>query len=288
MILSAPFGRLQTPEEQLRDALLATYDACFAKSEIASPWRWAEPFRSTVVLVAEGLTERGLVVEGVVSSNRLMPDRIEGVAKPHWVQAAFGDAVRIKMPWGLSTLARKPTLGWVLDANDYLLTRRIDLARHLTGTTSPSPGLVTDDAGLLVQAVSRAVAEAEWAPGEGRISQSDINNAPRRLDAAAAWWLRELGYTGVEPRCVSGSLQGVTGPLHVVTTDKRCRLRDVKNAFADASLNGKPLVMFAEGGYTRNATAWANTASVALFGIDAQSRIWAASALATEHIPQVI
>jgi hypothetical protein len=279
---------VETTDDQLRDALLATYDACVAKSEIDSPWRWAEPFRSTVVLMADGLTKRGLEVEGVVSSNRLMPDRIEGAAKPHWVPAAFGDAVRIKMSWGVSTLARKQTLGWVLDANDHLVTRRIDLARYLTGTTSPAPGLATDDADILVQAVARAVVEGEWGPGEGRISQSDISNAARPLDAAAAWWLRELGYTRVETGSVSGSLEGVTGSLHVVTTEKRCRLRDVKKAFADAVLEEKPLVMFAEGGYTRNATAWANEASVAMYGIDAQARVWAASALAAEHIPQVI
>jgi hypothetical protein len=284
---------LETADDQLRDVLLATYDACFAKSEVASPWRWAEPFPSTAVRVADGLTALGLEVEGVVSCNRLMLDRVEGAGKPHCVPKAFGDAVRIKMRWGVSMLACKPTLGWVLDANDHLVTRRVDLAKCLTGTASSTPGLSTDDADFLVQAVTRAVEEAEWEPGAGRISRSDISNAARPLDAAAAWWLRELGYTDVEARAwhgerVSRSLQGVTGPLHVVTTEKRCQLGDVKKAFADASLNGQLLVMFAEGGYTKNATTWANEASVALFGIDADLRIWAANALATEHVPQVI
>src|SRR3954451_9096870 len=43
----------ETADSQLRDALLANYDACIAKSEIASPWRWAEPCQSTVVSVAD-------------------------------------------------------------------------------------------------------------------------------------------------------------------------------------------------------------------------------------------
>jgi hypothetical protein len=68
----------ETADSQLRDALLATYDACIAKSEIATPWRWAEPSQSTVVSVADGLTKGGLDVEGVVSSNRLMPDKFDG------------------------------------------------------------------------------------------------------------------------------------------------------------------------------------------------------------------
>ena len=79
------------------------------------------------------------------------------------------------------------------------------------------------------------------------------------------------------------------GPLYVVTTGKRCGLGAVKTAFADAALERKPLVMFAEGGYTRDALTWANKASVALYEIDSQSLgIYAVSALATEHVPHVI
>jgi hypothetical protein len=277
----------ETADSQLRDALLATYDACIAKSEIATPWRWAEPSQSTVVSVADGLTKGGIDVEGVVSSNRLMPDKFEGAGKPHRIPTNFGDALRIKMSWGLGTLARKVTLGWVFDANDHLVTRRIDLARYVTGTVSPSPGFTTDDADLLVQAITRAVDEAEWAPGDGRVPDSEISSGTHPLDAAAAWWLRELGYPGVEAH--TGHEVGVCGPLYVVTTGKRCGLGAVKAAFADAALERKPLVMFAAGGYTRDASAWANKASVALYGIDSQSLgIYAVSALATEHVPQVI
>lgn len=92
-----------------------------------------------------------------------------------------------------------------------------------------------------------------------------------------------LAYPGVEAHV------GLCGPLYVVTTGKRCGLGAVKAAFADAAPERKPLVMFAAGGYTRNALAWANKASVALYGIDSQSLgIYAVSALATEHVPQVI
>jgi hypothetical protein len=277
----------ETAESQLRDVLLATYDACLAKSEIASPWRWAEPFQSTVVRVADGLARGGLDVEGVVSANRLMPDEFEGAGKPHWVPTNFGDALRIKMRWGIGTLARKATLGWVFDAKDHVVTRRVDFAQYLTGTISPSPGFATDDADLLVQAVTRAADEAEWDPGKGRISHSEISYGTHPLDAAAAWWLRELGYPSVETH--AGHELGVCGPLYVVTTGKRCGLGAVKTAFADAALERKPLVMFAEGGYTRDALTWANKASVALYGIDSQSLgIHAASALATEHVPHVI
>ena len=215
-----------------------------------------------------------------------MPDKFDGAGKPHMIPPNFGDALRIKMSWGLGTLARKATLGWVFDANDHLVTRRIDFARYVTGTISPSPGFTTDDADLLVQAVTRAVGEAEWAPGEGRVPDSEISYGTHPLDAAAAWWLREIGYPGVEAH--AGHEIGACGPLYVVTTGKRCGLGAVKAAFADAALERKPLVMFAAGGYTRDASAWANKASVALYGVDQSLGIYAVSALATEHVPQVI
>ena len=142
------------------------------------------------------------------------------------------------------------------------MTRRIDLARYVTGTISPSPGFTTDDADLLVQAVTRAVDEADWAPGEGRVPDSEISYGTHPLDAAAAWWLRELGYPGVEAH--AGHELGVCGPLYVVTTGKRCGCVG-QAAFADAALERKPLVMFAAGGYTRDASEWANKASVALY-----------------------
>ena len=51
------------------------------------------------------------------------------------------------------------------------------------------------------------------------------------------------------------------GPLYVVTTGKRCGLGAVKTAFADAALERKPLVMFAEGGYTETPRRGENKAS---------------------------
>jgi len=97
-----------TPDEVLRAALIATYEGCLAKSEIASPWRWAEAEDSLLVGVADLLTEAGIEVNGVVVANRLMPDEIEGADKVRRVDEAFGDALRVKMPWGTGVLANKP------------------------------------------------------------------------------------------------------------------------------------------------------------------------------------
>jgi hypothetical protein len=81
----------------------------------------------------------------------------------------------------------------------------------------------------------------------------------------------------------------MSGPFHVVATGKRYRLREVKTAFADAAVQKKSLVVFAQGGYTRDALRFANEASVALYEIDGQSlAIHPASALAAEHVPHGI
>lgn len=275
---------LSTTNEELRDALLAVYDACFAKTEIASPWRWAEAAQTTVVRVADGLTKCGVEVQGVVSANRLMPDQFEGADKARLVQDHLGDVLRVKMAWGIGTLARKATLGWVFDANDHLVTRRIDLGPYATGSVSPSPGWRTDDAEQLVQAIAKAVSDGQWDLGAGDPTRIDNYLAADPLDVAAAWWLRELGYSAVKH---DGA--GIRGPLNVITTTRRVGLAMVKTAFADAALAQKPLVMFAEGGYSKDASRWANEAAVALYEIDRESmRIFAASSLATEHIPQVV
>ena len=50
--------------------------------------------------VADGLAKGGLDVEGVVSSNRLMPDKFDGAGKPHRIPTNFGDALRIEISLG--------------------------------------------------------------------------------------------------------------------------------------------------------------------------------------------
>jgi hypothetical protein len=100
---------------------------------------------------------------------------------PHQICLEFDDPTR----------DRFGQIDQLFDANNHVVTRRVDFARYLTGTISPSPGFATDDADLLVQAVTRAVDEAEWDPVEGRISHSKISYGTHPLDAAAAWWLSE-------------------------------------------------------------------------------------------------
>lgn len=226
-------------------------------------------------------------ITGVAGANRTIPDEVQGSRAPVAVPESFGDALRVKMPWGTGTLARKPTLGWVFDAHDGLLTRRLDLAMFATGASRGVPGLVTDDPELLVRGVVGAVQAGPWEALAGEVSPVDVEGTEQPLQAAAAWWLREFGYAGVEPPMWDHP--GVRGPVHVVVTETFCRLGAIKTAFADAAVEGKALVIFSVGGYTRDATAWADRAGVALYSMHPNSyRAYPASALAREHVPKLI
>jgi hypothetical protein len=277
---------LNIEKEHLRDAVLATYDACLAKSEVPSPWRWAEPTRSFIVQVADALVDAGIEVDAVASSNRRVPDLSARDDESKTVPESFGDALRIELEWGTATLAHKPSLGWVLDANDHLITRRLDLGLFATGEPSIAPGYATDDPAALVEAVARGVREGRWDSLEGQLRHSSIVYSDRPLLYATAWWMRELCYPLAEvdlesPRVISAQ--------HVVTAAKRCGVGEVQRAFAEATVEGKPLVMFATRGYTRDAVKWADKAHLPLFNLwDDQYKLSAASSLAEEHIPTVI
>jgi hypothetical protein len=276
---------VSTPEEHLRDAVLAIYDACVTGAALPTPWCWSEPSRSTVVQVADSLIESGIQVQTVVSANRVKREPDEEELRATVIDPAFGDALRVKMPWGIGTLARKAQLGWVFDVQTTDSTRRVDLAEALTGVASVSPGLITDDAELLVQGVTRIATGAEPLRVNGSISPLDSH--PRRLEATSSWWLRELGYSGFE---ADASADGaVTRTCHVVTSHRRFGLSALKKAYADAALERKSLVVFTEGGYTRDARRWADKARVALFAVGQElAHIRPASAFAAEHIPDVL
>jgi hypothetical protein len=278
---------LDTEEEYLRDAVLATYDACLAKSEVPSPWRWAEPTPTFVVQVADALADAGIAVDAVASSNRLVPDPSARDDESKTIPPSFGDALRVELEWGTATLAHKPSLGWVLDANDRVITRRLDLGLFATGGPSVAPGCATDDPAALAKAVARGVREGRWDSLEGQLRHSGIVYSNQPLLYATAWWMRELGYPLAE--VVDFESPRVISAQHVVTAAKRCGLGDVQRAFAQATVEDKALVMFATGGYTRDAVKWADKAHLPLFNLWAdQYQLSAASSLAEEHIPKVI
>lgn len=276
---------LATHDEVLRDAIVATYRACMAESDLPSPWRWAEAERSFIVRVADALVVEGVAVSAVAQQNRLVPDATEGASSPRPIPLAFGEALRLEADWGNATLSRKPTLGWVLDADDHLITRRLDLGYFMNGVSSKAPGLEAEDPEELASAVARATRTATWQPTDGHIRLAlFLGDSP--LHEAVAWWMRQLGYPETETHDrYDGPVFYGDWYIHVAT--RRCTLSDVKTAYADAAMDGRPLIMFGTRGFTRDAAVWAVKARIPAFNIAGEDyQLSASNALAEEHVPQ--
>lgn len=285
--LTTQTWRLDTPDQHLAHAAIALHDAILHNTDLPSPWRWEEPETSTIVTIADHLADQGLHITAVAGHNRCISDRNEGDERARDVPAHFGPALRIQTAYGTFTLAHKPTLGWVLDGNDGLSTRRLDIGGHATGTPSLHPGITDIDPHGLASAVKSAVSEPMWSAGDDTSPPAQIGQASPTLIAAAAWWMRELGYP--ETTTHGWDEEEITGPIHFVATTKRCGLAAVKIAFADAAVNRKQLAMFTPEGFTRDACTWADQAGAALYHTSADGdRIYPRTALAAEHLPQVL
>jgi hypothetical protein len=279
---------LSTSEECLVHAALEMYAACVEERAVSSPWRWAESEQSPIVEAAEILSHQGHDVEAVASTNRLVPDPIEGNDPPSSVPVGFGDALRIKLDRGVATLARKPTLGWVLDVSNHFVTRRLDLGFYSTGETSTQPGLQSEDIAEVVRAVERALAALPWGPLEGTLDALDVRLEESPLHHAVAWWMRELGYPGtyaseLRPDVVSSV------KVKVMTKKSPAGLADVQRAFAQATVEEMKLCVFSAEGFTRSATRWADTAGAPLFNIwGDEYRLTAANSQAQERMPTIM
>jgi hypothetical protein len=277
-----------TTDAWLAEAAIATYEACAAGKALHSPWRWSEPERSEMVEAAEMLEAVGHDVTAVASRNRMVPHAAEGLDEPVFVPGTFGDALRIQLDWGQAVLARKPSLGWVLDVADEATTRRLDLASFATGHPSPAPGWHTGSVAQAAEAAAARIASGPWDPAEARVGNGEIYPSDHPLHHAVAWWMRELGYAETyamdyEPKVVSNL------EVAVCTRETSVDLRDVKTAFASAVVDGRKLVMFSVAGFTRGAQRWADRADIALFNVSVDgSHLSAASRLAQEHMPTVI
>lgn len=272
---------LDAGEEQLAGAVLAMYAACLNGTRVASPWRWGQAEESTITELADRMEETGMEVEAVVSDNRMAldPERRSGVRT---VPATLGDALRVRTRIGKATLARRPTIGWVLDLEDDDGLRRLDLAAAANADTSPLPGLATEDTSLLLAAVRRLLTAPE--PRPEHPSRFHPGADPdQQTHEAAARWLSSVGFRGIvfEP---SGATP-IAGPIHVVVARRRAGVTAVKVAYADAVLAGKPLVLFAGDGFTRDARAFADQAGVVLFAAwDRGAHMRPESDLAAEYV----
>lgn len=275
--------------EDLRNATLAVYDACVAGRMPDSPWCWNQPEVTSVVRVADALTEAGVQVEFVVSTNRLIEDD-EDVGPDEaykWIPSTIGEALRIPTDWGSVTLAHRNGLGWVLDTSDEKNAWRMDLEELATGRPSDGPGLITEDTAHLVKAIERVVesGDAQWNPL--RFPRDPLAFAHSKTHDMAGRWLHAMGFSTVTAPEYEGDEWG--GPFQVVTDAKSWSLSALKAAYADATVAGKRLVVFSEAGFSAPAAKWASAASVPLFSWPpSHDRISPRSAAAEVLMPRVL
>jgi hypothetical protein len=226
------------------------YESCsHGDGALPSPWRWSETEPSAIVEVADVLTAAGIEVTAVADSNRLIPDRLEGHRDVRPLPEHFGPALRAECDWGTLMLSRRHTLGWVLDGNDGLDSRRLPLAHHMGRTGHQFPGVDEATPQQLADGVRAAVKAGPWDSLGNRFAFADFpGDVP--VHEHVAWWMRELGHPHAH---AYGYAQPVVeAPVHVSISvrGRQLSLPEVKAAFADAALASKPLFLFARAGFS--------------------------------------
>lgn len=158
--------------------------------------------RSPIVQLAEALSDGGLDVDAVVSTNRVVPSRHD-FGEGHWIDSSLGEALRLELEWGIAAVFLKPTLGWVMDVDSGLAIWRMDLGRSLTGLPSAAPCLVADQIETVAAVVRRVVEEGPSEPTDGRPPVEVLWDERPEIHAAA-WWMRQIGYARTD--AVGGEL----------------------------------------------------------------------------------
>jgi hypothetical protein len=248
-----------------------------------SPWRYGQSERSPIVQLAEALSDGGLDVDAVVSTNRVVPSRYD-FGEGHWIDSSLGEALRLELEWGTAVVSLKPTLGWVMDVDSGLAVRRMDLSRSLTGKPSSAPGLAADQIETVATAVRQVVEAGPPEPTDGRPPvEVLLHERPDIL--ATAWWMRELGYARTE---AYGDTIASTAHVEVWSRQTPVAIGDVQRTFARAALEGKKPLLIATSQFTRSARKWADDADIALFTLWGEDlMLHQASKHAEEHLPRV-
>lgn len=263
------------------------YGSCSrADGVLPSPWRWSETEPSDIVAVADILAAAGMEVTAVADSNRLIPNRLESHRDVRPLPEHFGPALRTECDWGTLMLSRRQSLGWVLDGNDGLSSRRLPLAHHMGRTDHQFPGVGEATPQQLADGVRAAVETGPWDSLGVRFAFADFpGDVP--VHEHVAWWMRELGYPHAHAYGYDQPV--VEAPVHVSINvrGRQLSLAEVKAAFADAALTSKPLFLFARAGFSRPAIQWADRAGVALFQLARDdSKLYPYSLTAKDHVAE--
>jgi hypothetical protein len=202
-----------------------------------------------------------------------------------------------------------PHLGWAVDwsaGGEAGSFGRMNLRQALFGTAEPPPTVrldeaaVGDVAAVLASALGlrtetnglrplRRCAPTPRSHGYSEVvAERDKHYEVSYNAEVCAAWLRWAGYTDTTVEYAQGKRPAVaSGSLSIFLSGGRARLSlsQVRQAQGQASVDGKPALVVSHNGFSRHARAWADVAGVALMDLQQGGPLAAASAVASEMMP---
>ncbi|WP_157756102.1 hypothetical protein [Nocardiopsis dassonvillei] len=298
-------GRLwdiQTPPEVLATAM---YERALAETEgrpQASPWRWDEPQETLITRLADALEARGVVVEYAMAENRY---RVvfgrNGYEFPRHLEQ--GEVLLVRVPGKRAWVFLRPGLGWLMDVHDELrrLVWRVDLGELLLQEPGTAPGLPADrvDTTALADALVPTLKGLESAeppvvaldPGDGTpagradrmlpLGAAGAPVDPNRPCGVVAAQLNAFGFGDV--RSSEDRAELVSEEFHIVRwrRPRPLGLPDLKKLYADASVEGRRLLVLAEHGLSGPAEEFADRSRSFVFRFDPRrARVFGGNRLA--------
>lgn len=218
-----------SPEDVIRDAVLAVYDAATEGVEVASPWRWGQPEDHEVVRLADGLAEVGLRVSGVLGTYAWAPGTSPGQLRHTPPQREV--AVRVECGWGYLVLSRRRRLGWVLDAHPSARWRRLNLGQLISGTLISEPGVPEAPVSSLVAAAREAARQVPATVPDEDDWDTVLMSEPKLRRHRVARHLRTMC---LEPDEGHDVLRLADSSTRILVTDDDLDLGRLQRAYAQA------------------------------------------------------
>ncbi|XVQ89107.1 hypothetical protein ACQP15_17340 [Microbispora siamensis] len=187
---------LNTPDEELVDALHAHATAHLTGVLVASPWRWHESKPSDMTELADLLAQQGVHIRRVVAHNRYFAYGPRHEPKLHIADRSEGAYLETQFSGAFVRVSIKPSVGWMVDMHcpkrDAWV--RVDLGYSLWRKKLPTPGVPRADVPV------------------SRIADL-IGDGPRAwVESGTFWETPQLSSASAEPQ------SGVQEPLFLTDT----------------------------------------------------------------------
>jgi hypothetical protein len=280
---------VRTPPETMAAALRERAMAVAEGRPQATPWCWDEAQESAITRLADVLDARGVTVEYAMAENR---HRVvfgrNGYEFPR--HRGQGEVLLVRAPGRRVRVFLRPGLGWLVDVHDEVrqLVWRVDLGEHLFGEPGTAPGLSADRVGtaeladVLVPVLKgleetgppSAVLDVGDGGLDGKADQMLPPGAvgalvnPDRPCVVVAAQLNAFGFGDV--RAFEDGAELASEAFHIAwwRRSRPLGLPDLKKSYADASAEGRGLLVLSEHALTGPAGEFADRSRSFAFRFD--------------------